>query len=89
MTVYLAVALLGYAFGSFFLSFAWTDISYFLMAMIAGTWICVNERLARERLGPGSLVTDSTSVSTRSRRSGWRAARTIGAVAHGPALGGS
>src|SRR5579862_2145755 len=29
--VYFAVALMGYSFGSFFLSFAWTDISYYLM----------------------------------------------------------
>src|SRR5262249_60799241 len=51
--VYFAVAFLGYSFGSFFLSFAWTDISYYLMAMMASIFICVEERMARDRLGVG------------------------------------
>jgi O-antigen ligase len=84
--VYFAVALLGYAFGSFFLSFAWTDISYYLMAMMAGVYICVEDRLARDRsgqvLGPGAAAPAVTA------RSGWRARESEAAVARRRLAGG-
>jgi len=73
MTVYLAVALVGYSFGSFFLSFAWTDISYFLMAMLAGTWVCVNERLAHDRAVASGGGAGRGPMREPRRRSGWRA----------------
>jgi hypothetical protein len=82
--VYFAVTLLGYAFGSFFLSFAWTDISYYLMAMMAGIWICVEDRLARDR---GMIGAPQATVAA-APRSGWRAAASEAAtrrrVAGGP-----
>lgn len=80
--VYFAVALLAYAFGSFFLSFAWTDISYFLMAMLAGLWICVEERRARDAAPalPGAPM-PVQAVATGTRRSGWRAAESEAAIA--------
>jgi O-antigen ligase len=82
--VYLAVALLGYAFGSFFLSFAWSDISYYLMAMLAGIWICVEDRLARDSAG----ATDPSSIAPALPRSGWRAAASEAAVARRRLAGG-
>jgi hypothetical protein len=82
--VYFAVTLLGYAFGSFFLSFAWTDISYYLMAMMAGIWICVEDRLARDR----GMIGAPQATAVASPRSGWRAAASEAAarrrVAGGP-----
>jgi hypothetical protein len=83
--VYFAVCLLGYAFGSFFLSFAWTDISYYLMAMLAGIWICVEDRLARDRAG---TIGPTTVVATALPRSGWRAAASEIAVARRRSAGG-
>ncbi|HSY83882.1 MAG TPA: O-antigen ligase family protein [Gemmatimonadaceae bacterium] len=85
--VYFAVALLGYAFGSFFLSFAWTDISYYLMAMMAGVYICVEDRLARDRggevLGPGAAPPPRITA-----RTGWRARESEAAVARRRLAGG-
>lgn len=84
--VYLAVGLLGYTFGSFFLSFAWTDISYFLMAMLAGTWICVEERKARDAAG-GALGAPVVAPAL-AQKSGWRAAASEAAVARRRLAGG-
>jgi putative inorganic carbon (HCO3(-)) transporter len=79
--VYFSVALLGYSFGSFFLSFAWTDISYYLMAMMAGIWICVEERRARDKLvGQIAPTAAVTAVASGGGRSGWRAAESAAAV---------
>lgn len=87
VVVYMTCGLLGYAFGSFFLSFAWTDVSYFLMAMMAATWICVSERLARDQQGLGSGPT-SLTPALAPRGSGWRAAASEAAVARRLASGG-
>ncbi|HTD60091.1 MAG TPA: O-antigen ligase family protein [Gemmatimonadaceae bacterium] len=87
VVVYMTCGLLGYAFGSFFLSFAWTDVSYYLMAMIAGTWICVFDRLARDRAGLGSGPT-SQAPAIAAGTSGWRAAASEAAVARRLAAGG-
>jgi O-antigen ligase len=73
--VYFSVALLGYSFGSFFLSFAWTDISYYLMAMMAGIWICVEDRRSRDQLvGQIAPAAAMAEVASSGGRYGWRAA---------------
>jgi O-Antigen ligase len=82
--VYFAVTFLGYAVGSFFLSFAWTDISYYLMAMMAGIWICVEDRLARDR---GLLGAPAAAPALP--RSGWRAAASQAAAMRRRIAGGS
>jgi putative inorganic carbon (hco3(-)) transporter len=46
-TQYLAVATLGFCFGSFFLSFAWTDVTYYLSAVTAALYVAVGDRLRR------------------------------------------
>jgi O-antigen ligase len=48
-TQYLAVAVIGFAFGAFFLTFAFTDITYYLIATIAGLYLAVDDKLARDR----------------------------------------
>jgi O-antigen ligase len=53
-TVYLPVAFVGYSVGSFFLSFAWTDITYLLVATWAGLQLAVEEKLARSGGEPAS-----------------------------------
>ncbi len=86
--VYFAVALLAYAFGSFFLSFAWTDISYYLMAMMAGIWICVEERMARDRSGVVSGPPQAQPMPAAAGRYGWRARVSEAAVARRRLAGG-
>jgi hypothetical protein len=46
-TVYFAVLLAGYAAGSFFLSFTWYDVSYYVFAILAGLQVAVAEKLRR------------------------------------------
>jgi O-antigen ligase len=46
-TLYFAVLLAGYAAGSFFLSFTWYDVSYYIFAMLAGLQVSVSEKLRR------------------------------------------
>jgi O-antigen ligase len=48
-TQYLAVGALGFTFGSFFLTFAFTDVTYYLVATMAGLYIAVENKLARDR----------------------------------------
>ena len=43
-TVYLPVALIGFAATAFFVSFAWLDPIYFLAALITGVYVSVNRR---------------------------------------------
>jgi hypothetical protein len=87
--VYFAVAMLGYSFGSFFLSFAWTDISYYLMAMMAGVWVCVEERLARDRANAvGGPTAGAPPLAPTGQRPGWRAAESEAAIARRRLAGG-
>jgi O-antigen ligase len=46
-TIYFAVLLAGYAAGSFFLSFTWYDVSYYIFAMLAALQVCIAEKLRR------------------------------------------
>jgi O-antigen ligase len=85
--VYFAVTMLAYSFGSFFLSFAWTDISYYLMAMQGGLWICVEQRLAQDRSGMIAPATPGPVPVVRGR-SGWRARESEAAVARRGLAGG-
>ena len=45
-TMYFAVAMTGFAVGSFFVSFAWVDIVYTIAALMAGLGVSVAQRLA-------------------------------------------
>ena len=51
-TIYFAVLLVGYAVGSFFLSFTWYDVSYYIFALLAGLQVAVAEKLRRARMPP-------------------------------------
>ena len=57
--MYIAVALVGFAVGSFFVSFAWNDIIYTLAALMAGLIVAVDLRLAQARQGPAEVPTPS------------------------------
>ncbi len=46
-TLYFAVLLVGYAAGSFFLSFTWYDVTYYIFALLAGLHVCIAEKLRR------------------------------------------
>jgi len=46
-TQYFAVMMAGFAVGSFFLTFAWVDVTYYIFAMVAGLYVCVQEKLTR------------------------------------------
>jgi putative inorganic carbon (hco3(-)) transporter len=64
-TQYLAVATLGFCFGSFFLSFAWTDVTYYLSAVTAALYIAVGDRLRRV---PARGVVASAPMTVAQRR---------------------
>lgn len=46
-TLYFAVLLVGYAAGSFFLSFTWYDVSYYIFALLAGLQVAISDKLRR------------------------------------------
>jgi O-antigen ligase len=46
-TLYFAVLLVGYSAGSFFLSFTWYDVTYYVFALLAGLQVCITEKLRR------------------------------------------
>jgi len=48
-TLYLPVAVMGFAFTSFFVTFAWIDIIYIVMVFQAGLTLVVKKRLAQEQ----------------------------------------
>lgn len=49
-TLYFAVLLAGYAAGSFFLSFTWYDVSYYIFALLAGLQVAITEKMQRTRV---------------------------------------
>lgn len=51
-TLYLAVLLVGYAAGSFFLSFTWYDCSYYIFALLAGLQVAISEKMRRVTVTP-------------------------------------
>ena len=44
-SMYLALAMVGFAVTAFFLTFAWLDMVYFIAAMMGGLYVCVARRL--------------------------------------------
>lgn len=69
MTTYLAVALLGFGATSLFVSFAWLDPIYILVAFTSGTYVLATRLLADEDAGP---------VTIGGPLSEWRSRRTLG-----------
>jgi O-antigen ligase len=62
-TLYLAVLLAGYAAGSFFLSFTWYDVSYYVFALLAGLQVAITEKMRRSQ-----VVARPNEVGTGHRR---------------------
>jgi len=65
-TMYLALAMIGFAVTAFFLTFAWLDMVYYLAAMMAGLYSCVELRL--RETAPGHAA--AAPVVRRVRRRG-------------------
>jgi len=55
-SMYLAVSLVGFAVGSFFVSFAFVDIPYILVAMMAGLAVAAEGRLMSDAAAPGATA---------------------------------
>jgi O-antigen ligase len=55
-TVYLAVTMVGFSVGSFFVSFAFIDIPYILVAMMAGLIVSAEDKLMSESAAPGAAA---------------------------------
>jgi O-antigen ligase len=66
---YLAVGTLGFSFGSFFLSFAWTDVTYYLSAVTAGLYIAVGDKLRRNAVRAVAAPAPMTAAQRRRARS--------------------
>lgn len=82
---YLAVAMVGFAVTSFFVSFAWIDIVYILTALMAGLSLVVGRRLGEAGAVASSIPAQTSSATRRTgvhRRSGSRPGRRVPA---GPA----
>jgi O-antigen ligase len=54
-SMYLGLAMVGFATTAFFLTFAWLDMVYFIVAMMAGLYTCVDRRLREEAI-PGRVA---------------------------------
>jgi len=64
-TLYFAVLLVGYSFGSFFLSFTWYDVSYYVFALLAGLQVAVWEKLRRTSTPLGAVPHDVVGTGHR------------------------
>jgi O-antigen ligase len=72
-SLYLPIAIVGFATGGFFVSFAYLDPIYVLIAFVGGLHISVAERLRREASGESATVarpTPQVVVSPRRYRGG-------------------
>lgn len=66
LTNALPVALLGFAVSSFFVSFAYVDVPYVLVAMSCGAWVLVTRRL--DATQPVAVVHRGSTPAPRARR---------------------
>jgi O-antigen ligase len=55
-SMYLALAMIGFAVTAFFLTFAWLDMVYFIAAMMGGLYVCVERRLREAAPVRGAAV---------------------------------
>jgi putative inorganic carbon (HCO3(-)) transporter len=70
---YLAIGTLGFAFGSFFLTFAWTDVTYYLSAATAALYVAVGEK--KRRVSAGAMAAPPLTAAQRRRARSLVAAR--------------
>lgn len=79
-TSYLALALAGFSAASFFVSFAWIDIIYFVMALMVGLYWSIElyQRQQADAAAPGG----TPAPTTLTRVPGWRVARSAARMAH-------
>jgi O-antigen ligase len=63
-TLYFAVLLVGYAAGSFFLSFTWYDVSYYIFALLAALQVSISEKLRRS---PAPAAVNDVGIGDRRR----------------------
>jgi hypothetical protein len=74
-THYFALALAGFAASSFFVSFAWLDIIYMVMALITGLYVSVQVYQAQlAAVAADGAVPD---LGDSVRRPGWRVDRSV------------
>jgi O-antigen ligase len=67
-TLYLAVGTLGFSVGAFFLSFAWTDVTYFLSALTAALYVAVGQKLRRGQAAVAAGVSAPLPMAAAQRR---------------------
>lgn len=68
-TSYFAVAAVGFAITSFFVSFAWMDPVYFLAAILVGLYVSARVEFADKTV---NSVTPASPAASRTRSAGWR-----------------
>jgi O-antigen ligase len=75
-TTFFAVAMVGFAVTSFFVSFAWMDIAYLMAALITGLYVSTRAQLAGAANGnaghPLQMVSPGRVAGWRVRQSAWR-----------------
>lgn len=63
-TTYFAASMAGYSVGSFFLTFAWTDITYYVVAMNAGLYLAVEEKRRRNAMAARAAAGGAMPTAT-------------------------
>jgi hypothetical protein len=76
-TTFTVLGFIGFAVTSFFLSFAWMDIYYILVAVVVGLLVGVRA-YEKELAAAGTAPTSGTPLPVRGRGRGWRMARSAG-----------
>jgi hypothetical protein len=56
--MYLAIGIIAFSVGAFFLTFAWREVTFYIPGVVAGLDAAVAERMAREGI-PGPLLPGS------------------------------
>lgn len=72
LTIYLPVSIVGFAVAAFFVSFAYLDPLYILMALVVGVHISLSEMRRRGRSSPPAPVPSARGPVRRARPAGMR-----------------
>jgi hypothetical protein len=67
-SMYFGVAMIGFTVASFFVSFAWADVAYFMAALMSGLYVCVRREMMRG--AAPAVATAAPAAGRRPRRRG-------------------
>jgi O-antigen ligase len=84
-TSFLPVTFAGYAGATFFLSFAWVDMTYYLLGMLAGLYAAVSFKMRQNISHPPPITSRApTARELRSQRRGMRVPEAVSRTENAP-----